>query len=197
MKVSKADSGAVVLAVFFATIFFFDAWPCAPASGMRVMSQNIVQASSSFQSLISTICWLVGFGFAVSGCVKIVRSLGLPVDDPRHAPAWRRGILHLFLGLGSISFPFVQQAFAPPYIPYGYGYNSARIIAQHDSDVKLMSILCWYFCLAFFLNGDLSLREALRLKDDPPAAARLKTKAAIYFLIGFALLAAPALYSLT
>jgi hypothetical protein len=167
-----------------------------PCLAMRVMSQNVIQASGSFQSLISTVCWVVGFGFFINGAIKVFRALRIPVNDPRHTPLWRRGILYLFLGMGSLSFPFVQSAMqgsisiAPT---YGYGYTSPRIIQAHDDTLKLVSVLCWFFCLAFFLNADLSLREALRLKDDPAAAGH-KANAAVFFAGGFTLLLAPAIY---
>jgi hypothetical protein len=160
-------------------------------------SANVIQASGSFQSLISTVCWLVGFCFFVNGAIKVFRACRIPVDDPRHSPLWRRGILYLFLGMGSFSFPFIQSAMQgsisiAPY--YGSGYVSPRIIQAHDDTQKIVSILCWFFCLALFLNADLALREALRLKGDP-AAENFKRKAALSFVLAFALLAAPALYA--
>ena len=166
-----------------------------PCFAMRMMSQNIVQASSGFQSLISTVCWLVGVGFFINGAIKVFRALRIPVTDPRHTPLWRRGILYLFLGMASFSFPFVQSVMqgSISVAPYGYGYTSPRIIQAHDDTLKIISILCWFFCLTLFLNADISLREALRLKDDPAAAAH-KANAAIFFAGGFLLLVAPAVY---
>ena len=165
----------------------------APVSARMMMSQNVVQASGGFDNLISTICWLVGLCFIVNGCVKIRRAARFPADDPAHKPLWRRGILYLFLGLGCLFFPYVQSAMQGTIT--GWGYQSPRTIIEHDLPPKLISILCWYFSLAFLLNGDLALREALRLKDTPAAAGQ-KIKMAICFVAGVALLAVPAVYSL-
>ena len=190
---------AYLLAAIVAAIFVFDVGLCTPGSSMmyRPMSQNIVQASSGFQSLISTICWLVGMGFILNSCVKIFRACRRPPDDPLHKSLWRRGILYLFLGIGCMSFPFVQAAaVSPPAYIFNGGYMSPRIVEEHGASLKLVSILCWYSCLAFFLNADITFREAQRLKDDPAAVSSLKTKTALYALIGFVLMAAPAVYAL-
>ena len=180
---------AVVAAIFVFDVVF------SPACEARRMSQKIIQASGSFQSLISTVCWLVGAGFALNGLIKIFRASRRLPEDPLHKSLWRRGILYLFLGIGCISFPFVQAAaVTPPAYIFNGGYMSPRIVEEHGASLKAFSVLCWYFCLAFLLNADVNFRAALRLKGDP-AAARLRVKTAIYALMGFAFLAAPAICS--
>ena len=100
---------------------YFRSFCIAPAAAIFVcsssrpvaahMNTNIVQASSSLQSLISVICWLAGFGFAVNGGIKVFRAARMPADDPRHGPLRRRGILYLVVGIGCIFYPFIQAAF--------------------------------------------------------------------------------------
>lgn len=181
-------------AAFVAAIFVFADSTQGAAATFQRMSANVVQASGSFTSLISTVLWFFGACFVINGAFKLYRAVKRPPDDPVKRANWRQGILYVFLSLGCLSFPFFQDTAveSPAYV--FSGYMSPRIVEEHGASLKAFSVLCWYFCLAFLLNADVNFRAALRLKGDP-AAARLRVKTAIYALMGFAFLAAPAICS--
>jgi hypothetical protein len=69
------------------------------------MSQNIIMASSSFQSLISTVCWIGGAGLGVAGIFKLKQH----VDNPGQTPM-KDGLIRIGAGGGLLAFPFIQQA---------------------------------------------------------------------------------------
>lgn len=69
------------------------------------MSQNIITASSGFNNLISTVCWIGGAGLGVAGIFK----LKAHVDNPAQA-AMKDGLIRIAAGGGLLAFPFIQQA---------------------------------------------------------------------------------------
>jgi hypothetical protein len=77
----------------------------AAALTFKNMSQNIITASSSFQSLISTVCWIGGAGLGVAGIFKLKQH----VDSPAQTPM-KDGLIRIGAGGGLLAFPFIQQA---------------------------------------------------------------------------------------
>jgi hypothetical protein len=77
----------------------------AGALTFKTMSQNIITASSSFQSLISTVCWIGGAGLGVAGIFKLKQH----VDNPGQT-AMKDGLIRIGAGGGLLAFPFIQQA---------------------------------------------------------------------------------------
>lgn len=75
------------------------------ATTFRTMSQNIIQATGSFQSLISTVCWLGGAGLGVAGIFKLKQH----VDNPGQTPM-KDGLIRIGAGGGLLAFPFIQSA---------------------------------------------------------------------------------------
>lgn len=75
------------------------------AKTFKDMSSNIVTATSGFQSLISTVCWLGGAGLGVAGIFKLKQH----VDNPGQTPM-KDGLVRLGAGGGLLAFPFIQQA---------------------------------------------------------------------------------------
>ena len=75
------------------------------ATTFRTMSQNIIQASGSFQSLISTVCWIGGAGLGVAGIFKLKQH----VDNPGQT-AMKDGLIRIGAGGGLLAFPFIQSA---------------------------------------------------------------------------------------
>lgn len=69
------------------------------------MSGNIVTASSGFNNLISTVCWIGGAGLGVAGIFKLKQH----VDNPGQTPM-KDGLVRLGAGGGLLGFPFIQQA---------------------------------------------------------------------------------------
>ena len=75
------------------------------ATTFKTMSQNIIAASSSFQSLISTVCWIGGAGLGVAGIFKLKQH----VDNPGQT-AMKDGLIRIGAGGGLLAFPFIQSA---------------------------------------------------------------------------------------
>jgi hypothetical protein len=75
------------------------------ATTFATMSNNIVTASSGFNNLISTVCWLGGAGLGVAGIFKLKQH----VDNPGQTPM-KDGLVRLGAGGGLLAFPFIQQA---------------------------------------------------------------------------------------
>jgi len=69
------------------------------------MSKNIVTASSGFNNLISTVCWLGGAGLGVAGIFKLKQH----VDNPGQTPM-KDGLVRIGAGGGLLAFPFIQNA---------------------------------------------------------------------------------------
>jgi hypothetical protein len=82
-----------------------DAFAGGSATTFRTMSQNIIQASGSFQSLISTVCWIGGAGLGVAGIFKLKQH----VDNPGQTPM-KDGLIRIGAGGGLLAFPFIQSA---------------------------------------------------------------------------------------
>lgn len=68
------------------------------------MSHNIINASSSFQSLITTVCWLGGAGLGVTGIFKIKQH----VESGGQTPM-KDGLIRLGSAGGLLAFPFIEQ----------------------------------------------------------------------------------------
>ena len=77
------------------------------ATTFRTMSQNIIQASGSFQSLISTVCWIGGAGLGVAGIFKLKQH----VDNPGNTPL-KDGVMRLAAGGALLSLPFMMNVMA-------------------------------------------------------------------------------------
>jgi hypothetical protein len=77
----------------------------ASATTFKTMSQNIVTASSGFNNMISTVCWIGGAGLGVAGIFKLKNH----VDNPAQAPM-KDGLVRVGAGGGLLAFPFIQQA---------------------------------------------------------------------------------------
>lgn len=75
------------------------------ATTFKDMSKNIVTATSGFQNLISTVCFLGGSGLGVAGIYKLKQH----VDNPGNTPM-KDGLVRLGAGGGLLAFPFIQQA---------------------------------------------------------------------------------------
>jgi hypothetical protein len=71
----------------------------------KTMSQNISNASSGFNNLISTVCWIGGAGLGVAGIFKLKNH----VDNPGQT-AMKDGLIRIGAGGGLLAFPFIQQA---------------------------------------------------------------------------------------
>jgi hypothetical protein len=189
MKISRWDSGAVALAAFAAGILFFDVYPSTSSEARIMMSTNVVRASSSFQSLISSVCWLTGICFALHALYNFFFAMCIPCDEEVRQRRMRRGTRSLFIGVACFSFPFVQSALAPWYYDNGYYDPSVR------TSISGASLFFWYFAAGFFFAADSTLRASQKLAGTPEAAA-LKSKSAKYFLFGFVAIAIPAVLSL-
>jgi len=77
----------------------------ANALNFRDMSNNIVTASSGFNNLISTVCWIGGAGLGVAGIFKLKQH----VDNPGQTPM-KDGLIRIACGGGLLGFPFIQAA---------------------------------------------------------------------------------------
>ncbi|MDE1151376.1 MAG: hypothetical protein PW788_02470 [Micavibrio sp.] len=77
----------------------------ATATNFKDMSQNIVTASSGFNNLISTVCWIGGAGLGVAGIFKLKQH----VDNPGQTPM-KDGLIRIACGGGLLGFPFIQAA---------------------------------------------------------------------------------------
>lgn len=77
----------------------------AAATNFKTMSDNMVIASSGFQNLISTVCWLGGAGLGVAGIFKLKQH----VDNPAQAPM-KDALIRIAAGGGLLAFPFIQSA---------------------------------------------------------------------------------------
>ncbi|MEZ0226453.1 MAG: hypothetical protein ACAH83_17995 [Alphaproteobacteria bacterium] len=177
-----------------AVVALFLAMGCIePAEARRMMSQNVIQASSGFQSLISTLCWLVGFGFTISGCFKFFQMFRRGGGDPTFHRLKEKALFRLFVGFGFLAFPFIQSAY---YVPTYYGgYYGGRQFTENAETsaqqfLQLFAVACWYFGIMSFFFGNLALGRALKNKDDPASAA-LKEQAAVCLLFGFLITAIP------
>lgn len=187
------------IGIFLLPFLLMPASADAGTTTFRHMSNNIIVASSGFQSLISTLCWLLGIGFAISGCVKLYKAWRRGSDAPNFRTLKERAMFRLLLGFGFIAYPFVQQAYSPSYNYGGYYgnryygspyYGYVYTPAGPEEYMKLLAAVCWYFAVMAFLFSNLALAKAQQLKDDPAALA-LKDKAAICLLAGFTMTAIP------
>lgn len=77
----------------------------ASATNWRTMTNNIVTASSGFNNLISTVCWIGGAGLGVAGIFKLKQH----VDNPGQTPM-KDGLVRLGCGGGLLAFPFIESA---------------------------------------------------------------------------------------
>ena len=77
----------------------------ATAVNFKTMSQNMVVASSGFNNLISTVCWIGGAGLGVAGIFKLKQH----VDNPGQTPM-KDGLIRIACGGGLLSFPFIEAA---------------------------------------------------------------------------------------
>ena len=75
------------------------------AINFKTMSQNITVASSGFNNLISTVCWIGGAGLGVAGIFKLKQH----VDNPGQTPM-KDGLIRIACGGGLLSFPFIEAA---------------------------------------------------------------------------------------
>jgi hypothetical protein len=75
------------------------------ATTIKTMTLNIIQAASSFQSLISTVCWIGGAGLGVAGIFKLKNH----VDNPGQT-AMKDGLIRIGAGGGLLAFPFIMNA---------------------------------------------------------------------------------------
>lgn len=69
------------------------------------MSDNIINATSNFTGLISTVCYLGGGGLGVSGIFKLKQH----VDQPAQHPL-KDGLIRIACGGALLAFPFMQKA---------------------------------------------------------------------------------------
>jgi hypothetical protein len=77
----------------------------AASTTFKDMSDNIMDASSGLNGLISTVCWVGGAGLGVAGIFKLKQH----VDSPAQV-AMKDGLVRLGAGGGLLAFPFVQEA---------------------------------------------------------------------------------------
>lgn len=77
----------------------------ATNNNFRTITQNIVAASSGFNNLISTVCWIGGAGLGVAGIFKLKQH----VDNPGQTPM-KDGLVRLGCGGGLLCFPFIETA---------------------------------------------------------------------------------------
>jgi hypothetical protein len=75
------------------------------ATTFQTMARNIIAAAGSFQSLISTVCWIGGAGLGVAGIFKLKNH----VDNPGQTPM-KDGLVRIGAGGGLLAFPFIQNA---------------------------------------------------------------------------------------
>lgn len=194
----------LVFAALAAAIFVYDAGlydkinsppvPQPPPPVFRNMSSGVIQASSCFTSLISTICWILGAGLLLSGCIKVFGALRHRMKGPAPVPRGEKALLYLLLGVGLMAYPFVNENALQSHSYYDahdqsyYGYTQdAPDSVAHVGTFAFYSL---YFGAIAFLFGSFALKKAQRLKDDPAAPA-LKDKAAFRFMAGFIMTALP------
>jgi hypothetical protein len=186
---------ASAAAIFIYDVSLYDRLnsPPPPPPVFRHMSNSVIHSSSGFQSLISTLCWLAGLGFTISGCRKLYQMFKCGRDDPSFRKLKEKAIFRLFVGFGFFAFPFVQAAlYRPTY--YG-GYYGGRHFTEYSTVgpqgfLQLLAVACWYFGLMAFFFGNLALGRAMRHKDDPFSAV-LKERAAACLFFGFLITAVP------
>ncbi|TAL39524.1 MAG: hypothetical protein EPN97_02365 [Alphaproteobacteria bacterium] len=185
--------------VFLLPFLLISASADAGTTSFRRMSENVIVASSGFSNLISTLCWLIGIGFAISGCVRLYKAWRRGRDAPDFRRLKEKAMFRLFVGLGFFAYPFVQQAYTPSYTYGGYygnryygspSYGYVYTPPGPEDHMRLLAAVCWYFAMMAFLFSNLALAKAQQLKDDPAAAA-LKDKAAFCLLTGFTLTVLP------
>lgn len=77
----------------------------ATNNNFRTITNNIVAASSGFNNLISTVCWIGGAGLGVAGIFKLKQH----VDNPGQTPM-KDGLVRLGCGGGLLCFPFIESS---------------------------------------------------------------------------------------
>lgn len=186
-----------VIAATTAALFILDSYFSEPAPPQKItfrtMSTGDIHASSGFQNLIATVCWLIGIGFTIRGCVRLRQAMKFSYGTPEFDRLCKRAGIYIFLGFCCMTFPFLQQAMQPHGL-YRYGYPVEPTTAEVRDNLMLLVAVCWYIGGLAFYFGSLALTKAQQLKNDPAGAA-LKDKAAACLLIGFLLTAAPLAYA--
>ncbi|TAL39522.1 MAG: hypothetical protein EPN97_02355 [Alphaproteobacteria bacterium] len=157
------------------------------------MRHSVIQASSGFQALVATVCWILGAGILLSGSFKVFGAWRRRKRDPAPVPRGEKALLYLLLGVGLMAYPFVYENFRQSYgyyeayyHPY-YGYTQEK---PNTANFRTFAFYSLYFGTIAFLFGSFALKKAQRLKDDPAAPA-LKDKAAFRFTAGFIMTALP------
>lgn len=181
------------IGIFLLPFLLMPASADAGAATFRHMSENIIVASSGFSNLISTLCWLIGFGLTVGGCIRLYKAWRHGRDAPDFRELKEKGMFRLLVGLGFFAYPFVQQAYSPFYNYDYYGnryYGYIYTPPAPEDHMKLLAAVCWYFAAMAFLFSNLALAKAQQLKDEPTAVV-MKDKAAVGLLTGFTLTALP------
>lgn len=100
----------------------------AAATNFADMSDNIVTASSGFQNMISTVCWLGGAGLGVAGIFKLKQH----VDNPGQTPM-KDGLVRIGAGGGLLAFPFIQNAMAGSIADGSTGAFQASVLKMDDA----------------------------------------------------------------
>lgn len=105
MKRSKISHKLAAMATMGVIVGASSHAEAAGALTFEHMTRNIMEASSGFQGLISTVCWLGGAGLGVAGIFKLKQH----VDNPGQTPM-KDGLVRLGAGGGLLAFPFIQAA---------------------------------------------------------------------------------------
>lgn len=169
-----------------AAIFIYDLYWNNPADPQRAAFRNMhsssIMASSGFENLISTLCWLFGLGFLVNGGMKLFRSWRCQRKDPAFAPKNTMALVYIFIGICLFGFPFLRQAL---FCPYHYNYNHVYYlggqhhlsryvgVCQREMDTVLgifVAVTLLFGALVYFF-GDGASRRARRPGGEPGVPA--------------------------
>ena len=102
---SRFPRRILVLAAVAAAIFIFDVCLMRREPEYRVSSPDVVSASGCFQSLISTLLWLIGFCLVVSGGFRYFRASKIPRNDISYDRMESSAQRRLLAGTLMITFP--------------------------------------------------------------------------------------------
>jgi len=105
MKRSKLSHKLAAIATMGMMAASTDAFAAGTNNNFRTITNNIVAASSGFNNLISTVCWIGGAGLGVAGIFKLKQH----VDNPGQTPM-KDGLVRLGCGGGLLCFPFIETA---------------------------------------------------------------------------------------
>jgi hypothetical protein len=172
-------SHILLLVVIGVAITYVDIWLCGPAVPQFI--RYVHYHPYIYRTLIACNAWLLGCGFVISSSVIFCSSLWIGPIAPRAALFRRLAKLHFCLGIACLAYPFVRWMLIPE--------------SGYEDPLWYLLMNCLYFGIFTFGIADFNLREAQRLKDEDPEHSGFKLKAAIYFLLGFILLAVPGLLS--